>query len=142
MSVLAPNPILLAGASSAVGSELVLEGYGTTVCFEVILEASAATLVGTLQFTGGITPFATYPEFIIGAGFSQITTAPAGYNVANVGNNGRLVFASPASGRTSIVLKIVGLCPRIVKPVWTYTSGGGTVALRVIPYGFGIGTTP
>lgn len=134
--------VLQASSASLVGTELLCDSEGTTMCFEVVLEASAATLVGTLQFTGGITQHTSYPEFVAGAGFSQITQAPSGYNVGALATNGRLVFASPSTGRTSMVIKMTGLATRYIQPVWTYGSGGGTVKLVVTAYGFGLGTTP
>ncbi len=124
------NQFLAVGPASAVGATQDLTGTLTAWAVEVILDASANTLNGTLTFGIGVETAATYP--LGNTIFLATTQAPAGWTFT--GATSTLVFTNPPSGRTSMILR--GAAPiRLLTPTWTYTSGGGTFTLRCIAWG-------
>jgi hypothetical protein len=117
------NSNLLVGAASATVSGDWLN-IAKSDFFSVTLRAtaSAATLAATFKLQG--TDFGTKS----GSEATLINFTLASVLATNVTYAaGVVTFASPLAATYEVVLVALG-CPRFVRGVWTYTSGGGTVA--------------
>lgn len=140
------NRILLAGTNAnATGIPYYQTGQQVSTCFEISCDVTAASLVAEVNFTAGLEDAAVLPNLM--NAFVQTTVAPTGVTfVANPGGGqGHVRFGAggvfPAVGRSSIVLRLSLAC-RFVKPVYTYTSGGGDVVVKVIGWGAIVGQEP
>lgn len=124
------NAILAAGAANATGQNVDFTGCLASWALEVVVEATAATLQGSIVFGFGIEDAPT-----LNAGASMLlqrTQAPTGFTFTAATST--LALANPAIGRSSMILAAATPI-KIVRPVWTYASGGGTFVVRVIAWG-------
>lgn len=132
------SPILDTPGPTLVGNALNCVGL-VTLFTEVICDVTAATLSGTMAFTCGIDQPATFPTGFPPGPTGQVIGASSGY-AFNAGTV-VLTITNPAVGRTSVVIRWA-TPPKWFVPTWTFTSGGGTVRVRCVAWGFGQNTTP
>lgn len=123
--------ILDAGAASQAGNPLVIAPDVDDVHLMFRLETSAASLVGdvTLKlgnaFNQDVLP-ANLPTMLA----SNVSPVANAANVTLDATNAKWTFASPASGIVQWGAVLISP-PLVIVPVFTYTSGGGTVRLRI-----------
>lgn len=123
-------------------SEIALVGVGATqqgrsikvtncdkVLMTLVITTSAATLVGTLTLTGtndndrALDGAASLPVLTTGTAISAL---PANITFAS----NAITFASPAAATHEITVSYSSF-PKWVRPVFTFTSGGGTITDQV-----------
>lgn len=135
MAVILNQTFLDAGAATLTGDTLDCTGL-ENLFVEVQLINSVA-LNGTIDFTAGIENVATMATVAIGSAQTSGTTG--GY--AYVAATGRLTMTAVA-GASSRMTLLFQNPPKLFRPVFTYGSGGGTMRLRLIAWGFQVDTTP
>jgi hypothetical protein len=117
--------ILQAGAVSQKSDWIELTGF-SQYTWTVRVSVTAATLAGTLNIRGtNNTPQDAVEPILITPGL--MTALPANITYASPG---AIVFASPAIATHEISLNFPSF-PQFVQADWVFTSGGGTVDLRV-----------
>lgn len=111
---------------------------GLTALFvELVVNASAATLVGTVNLGMGVSEFSSYPN-VQAATLIAPPATPTGVAVTA----GAIVLTNPAIGRTVSMYRISNV-GRLFKPTLLAPfAGGGDYDVRLTVWGFGQGTTP
>jgi hypothetical protein len=124
--------VLDAAAASAVGEASLVNRAGAGLQYGFVLTVSAASMVGSIAFAGACDTLddgneATWPLLATGA-VEALTVLPTGLTVANATLS---IAATLAIGTHRGVLYIAKPTNRVV-PRYTYTSGGGTVSLKLL----------
>lgn len=103
---------------------------------EFVVDVTAATLQGSFAFRPRIAePNGVTPNPLgFGAGLAMvaITPVPTGLSIAA---SGAMTINNPNIGRSRLILRIIRP-PRVIDPVYTYTSGGGTVNFALLSWGW------
>lgn len=132
MSDILKSQIVLSASTTDVSGQTVqVSGcYALTLTATVVV--TAATLSAAIKLTGtnddatALDPSTVLPTIV---GGQLITTAPA--EITYTANTGVLAFANPPIGTHEVTLAFPNF-PKWIRPVYDYTSGGGTVDVRVI----------
>jgi hypothetical protein len=123
-------------------SEVALEGVGATqtgravkvtncdkVLMTIVITTSAINLVGTLTLTGtndADRALDTSVALPVLTGGTAITALPSGITFAS----NAVTFATGAAATAEITVAYSAFT-RFVRPVFTFTSGGGTISNKV-----------
>jgi len=116
------SALALDAVSASTSSDWLLMARTLPVSITVRVAVTAATLAGTLTIKG--TDFDAKSGSEATCGVFAAGPAPTGFSFAN----GVLTFANPSIGTSEIVLQALGV-PRWLRLAYTFTSGGGTVAV-------------
>lgn len=123
------QPVLSGSSADVVGQTVQVSGCDK-LQLTVTLTVSANTLQGTLTLTGtgnpatALDPSSTLPVLTTGA---LITAAPSGITFAS----NAITFNNPAIGTYEVTVAYSSF-PAWVRPVYDYTSGGGTVDVSAV----------
>lgn len=121
---------LLTGASATQIGRTVRLANCDKVTLSVVVTVTAATLQATLGFAG------TNDEARAADGVSAIPTISSAALISVVPGTvtlpatGLLTFNNLGIGTQEVVINYTNF-PRYARPVWTFTSGGGTVSVSV-----------
>lgn len=125
-------------ASTATATGDTLNCWGLEQLFVEIQLVNATAINGTIDFCGGIEDVATLPTVLNGALISNGSTGGYTYNAAT----GRLTLTAVAGPNSRILLRF-DKPTRLMRPIWTYGSGGGSpCTIRCVAWGFQVRTTP
>lgn len=114
--------VLVGAASTTVSGEWLNVGKCRMYSVTLRVTASAATLAATFKLQGSDFGAKSGSEVTF-IGFASASTLPANVTYAA----GVVTFASPAAATHEVILTSL-VAPRFLRGVWTFTSGGGTVA--------------
>ncbi len=131
------DPYLINAPTGATATSRLIDCSGMgSIIFESIVQASAATLQGNIQFRGGCEVAVSYFPLVTGVqigGPNEMPFAPSTGTISlvnvNTGGQRTMVrFLSP---------------PKFMQVIYTFTSGGGSpLVVRVVAYGFQTRTVP
>ena len=129
--ILKSQTVLVASTNDTTGQTVQVSNC-QSLTLTITAAVSAATLSATVRLCGtnddtlALNPSSTLPTLNTGA---AITVAPA--EIVYDDATGLLTFTNPAIGTHEVTLAFSSF-PKWVRPVYDYTSGGGTVDLRVV----------
>jgi hypothetical protein len=135
VAVILNQTFLDAGAATLTGDTL--DCTGLENLFVEVQLTNTVALNGTIDFTAGIENVPTLATVAFGTAQTGGTTG--GY--AYVAANGRLTLTA-VGGPNSRMTLLFANPPKLFRPVFTYGSGGGTMRLRLVAWGFQVRTTP
>jgi hypothetical protein len=125
--------LLLDGSTTTTNGDVFDASGLTTVSFQLVIDATAATLSATVAIGGSLDllgdTLSTYPTQ---TGVVATSTLPG---TITIPATGVITLANVAIGRTDLLLRLP-FPPKLLRPAYTYTSGGGTVRVRLYAYGF------
>lgn len=136
------RPVLNAGAASLVGDVIECSGISHLQIFMKVT-VTAATLQGSIALattpdgSGDLSTAAAAPGILLASNVTRVTTIPATFT--EDATLASWALNNPAIGTTLFSVRLTNP-PQYVVPRFTYTSGGGTVAVQVSAYGFSIKT--
>lgn len=130
MADIVKNQQLLGAGSADASGYTVQVSQCNKLTMSVFVTVTAATLVGTVALTGtnddaralDITPL-SLPTLATG---KELSVLPTGFTFTPT--TGLLAVSSPAIGTYEVILSYSDF-PKWIRPVYDFTSGGGTVSV-------------
>jgi len=132
MSDILKSQIVLTASNVDVSGQTVQVSGCHALTLTATLSVTAATLAAVIRLTGtnddatALDPSSVLPTIV---GGQLITVSPA--EITYTANTGVLAIANAPIGTHEVTLSFPNF-PKWIRPVYDYTSGGGTVDVRVI----------